>query len=597
MKRAIENLSLKKKIIFYIYIVITPILILISGILMWQKVGQTKSKVNAMQMASLHSLSDSFYIAEQDVINMSTYIAINQRVNYIITSDKPELFNENSRFWSHEEPMQMVTDMLALKGYIKTVALYPENGVNPYLKCIDASSYVQTIDEIKNTDTYNKALELKGKMFWVKVDKGESDLYLGNRNGKLLLCREIYDLSQKKPLAFLTLGIAEEKIENLCLNAMQEDGESIAILSNSVEIITSYGEMPSQEMRNLYQQKNIKSGEHVYENGKYILYSYQADYKSSVVCKVVPKSHLWENISQVIYMPLALLFGVLLGLYPVLIIVSNIVIKPLALVCEAMGKFRRGDFTQQVKVDTNDEIGEVATCFNKMVVDMRQLINTNYVMALREKESELATLQAQINPHFLYNTLDSIYWQANNEGNEEIAERIYSLSQLFRLVLGQGNAMVHVEQECELLYRYLEIQKMRFTKQLNYSIEIDPEISQAFIPKLILQPFVENAVIHGIENALGPCDLVITGRRRNENIEFVISDTGVGMTSAEIDSIWEATQDRAYKSHRMGGYAIKNVKERLELKYQDNFTLHIESQKGKGTKITFILPLEFEREE
>ena len=595
MGKRIKNLSLKSKIIFYIYIVITPILILISGILMWQKVGQTKSKLNAMQMASLQSLSDSFYIAEQDVINMSTYIAINQRVSYIITSDTPDVFNVNSRFWSQEESMQMVTDMLALKGYIKTVALYPENGVNPYLKCIDSSSYVKTIEDIKKTDTYKKALELKGKMFWVKVDKGESDVYLGNRNGKLLLCREIYDLSQKKPLAFLTLGIAEEKIENLCLNAMQEDGESIAILSSSGEMITCYGEMPSQEMENLYQQQNGKLGEHIYENDKYILYSYQEDYKSSVVCKIIPKSQLWENISQIIYMPLALLFGVLLGLYPVLIIVSNIVIKPLALVCEAMGKFRKGDFTQQVKVDTNDEIGEVATCFNKMVVDMKQLINSNYVMALREKESELATLQAQINPHFLYNTLGSIYWQANNEGNEDIAERIYSLSQLFRLVLGQGNAMVHVEQECELLYRYLEIQKMRFMKQLNYSIEVDSEISEAFIPKLILQPFVENAVIHGIENALGPCDLVVMGHKKDQNIEFIISDTGIGMTATEIDSIWEATQDSTYRSHRIGGYGIKNVKERLELKYGDDFTLTIQSDKGKGTKITFIIPLEFER--
>ena len=560
---------------------------------MWQKVTQTKSKLNAMQTASLQSLSDSFYIAEQDVINMSTYIAINQRVNHIIASDEPELFNEINRFWSYEEPMQMVTDMLALKGYIKTVALYPENGVVPYLKCIDSSAPVQTIEDIKHTDTYKKALELKGKMFWVKVDKGESDIYLGNRNSKLLLCREIYDLSQKKPLAFLTLGIAEEKIENLCLNAMQE-GESIAILSSSGEMITSYGEMSSQDMENLYQQQNGKTGEKIYENGKYILYSDQADNKSTIICKVIPKSQFWENISQAIYMPLALLFGVLLGLYPVLIIVSNIVIKPLALVCDAMGKFRQGDFTQQVKVDTNDEIGEVATCFNKMVVDMKQLINNNYVMALREKESELAILQAQINPHFLYNTLDSIYWQANNEGNEDIAERIYSLSQLFRLVLGQGNSMVHVEQECELLDRYLEIQKMRFTKQLNYFIEIDPEISQAFIPKLILQPFVENAVIHGIGNSLGPCDLVVTGHRKDQSIEFVISDTGIGMSPTEIDHIWEVAQDNTYKSHRVGGYAIKNVKERLELKYEDNFTLHIESEKGKGTKITFILPLEFE---
>ena len=115
---------------------------------------------------------------------------------------------------------------------------------------------------------------------------------------------------------------------------------------------------------------------------------------------------------------------------PLLLIISNVFTKPLRHVSEAIRKFSEGDFEQQVEVESQDEIGEVAECFNKMVVDIRTLINENYAIRLSEKESELAALQAQINPHFLYNTLDSLYWQAQGCGNEEMAENILALSQL-----------------------------------------------------------------------------------------------------------------------------------------------------------------------
>lgn len=137
-------------------------------------------------------------------------------------------------------------------------------------------------------------------------------------------------------------------------------------------------------------------------------------------------------------MPLTLLFGLLIGMLPLLFIISNIVTKPLNKLSKAITDVAAGDFEQQVEVTTHDEIGEVAQCFNMMVRSIRELIEQNYVITLQEKESELAALQAQINPHFLYNTLDSLYWQAMEAGNEEVAESILALSQLFRLVLNQG---------------------------------------------------------------------------------------------------------------------------------------------------------------
>ena len=146
-----------------------------------------------------------------------------------------------------------------------------------------------------------------------------------------------------------------------------------------------------------------------------------------------------------------------------------------------------------------------------MVEDIRTLIDENYVITLREKESELAALQAQINPHFLYNTLNSLYWKAMEEGNGEIAESILALSQLFRLVLNQRKKEVTAGQEIELISRYLQIQKVRFSKRLHYEIVMEESVKKAIIPKLIIQPFEENAIVHGFENVTTPCYLKTMG--------------------------------------------------------------------------------------
>lgn len=209
----------------------------------------------------------------------------------------------------------------------------------------------------------------------------------------------------------------------------------------------------------------------------------------------------------------------LLALLPLLVIISNVVTKPLLRLREAIVEVSTGDFDHQVEITTQDEIGEVAQCFNRMVNSIRELIEKNYVITLQEKESELAALQAQINPHFLYNTLDPLYWQAIEADNEDLAESILELSQLFRLVLNQGQSEVSVSHE--------------------------------------------------------------------------IRDTGVGMRQDQIDALWEEEPNQ-YRKQRIGRYAIKNIRERLQRRYQGDFTLEIQSEIGKGTVVILTIPFEEE---
>ena len=406
-----------------------------------------------------------------------------------------------------------------------------------------------------------------------------------------MLCREVFDLAKKKPLAFLTVGISEDTIEELCSGARQSDEETIILYDGSGRKIISYGAEDEKVYEYIQEENLLKvSNGNAVSRGREIFWE-KTERDGWIVCKVLPARDFWYFFKEIIYIPLLLLLGIGFGLLPVLLLVSNVISRPLEKVCIAMEKFRQGDFQQQVEVQTQDEVGKVASCFNQMVVETNQLIHKNYVMVLKERESELAVLQAQINPHFLYNALDSIYWQATDVGDEETAESIYQLAQLFRLVLGQGKNFMTVEREAELLQRYLEIQKLRFGRLMDFEIQIQGDILKEKIPKLILQPFVENAVIHGGENGDEPYQILVTGVLKDGYMEFQIRDTGAGMTREQIAKIWEEDSSKVFAAQRVGRYAIKNVRERLELQYGSDFELHVESEEKQGTTVTVVIPL------
>lgn len=596
IKEKIRNMGIKQKLIFYCYLIIAPILLLISTAMVLRNYYTTlnaQAKVNAR---SVQGLAENIDVLQTDMEDMSTYLYINQDILKILTASDVDELNKDSQLWLNDAPMKMIQDMVALKGYIKTIAIYPENGINPYLKSIDASSYIRDMETVRASDTYKKAIEEKGRVVWRLVKKDSNNTYLSSRSDKLVLYREIFDLTKKEPLGYVIIGAAADKFIDLCETSLQQ-GEGILVLSEDGEELIRCGELDERTIEYLT-GKEFLDGDYRgnvlgVSNGNNNIYCIQKEKGAAIVCKVVPQKGMMSMLGSIIAAPVALLAGFMVGLYPVLMFVSNIISKPLKRLYEAMERFKEGDFEQQIQVDTKDEVGAVSEGFNRMVTDIRDLIEQNYVMALREKESELRALQAQINPHFLFNTLDCLYWRAEESGNEEIGEDIMALSQLFRLVLGQGSGVTNVGTEKDMLETYLHIQKMRFDKRLNYQIDIEEELLLCPIPKLILQPFVENAVVHGFEKSQGECMIIITGRRIGTDMQFEIKDTGDGMTPEQIDKIWNTEDTKRYSGQRIGRYAIKNVKERLALKYgEQGFLLKIDSKPGIGTMVTVRIPME-----
>lgn len=582
--RFINNLSIKKKIVFYTYLVICPILLLITAVMFGHDYKATNDQQRQRGVNRVQSLENSLAKINESVSEMATYICINTNITQILTANNVEELNKNSKLWTDEAPMRFIRDTLAIQGYIKTLGIYPENGVQPYLPCMDSSAYLATMEQVRETEMYKEALEKRGKKCWTVVDKGSSQVYWANQSEKIILYREIYDLAKKRALGYLVIGADAGKYRELCESAMESDGEVVLIFNEESDILLSCGDNV-EELKTLARE-GLENGNTVESIGGYTAFYQTSEDSGQVICLLIPNKTVLSQILDIATTPILMLLGILAGLFPVMLFVSNIVTKPLNKVNEAMVQFRKGDFTQRVYVETHDEVGEVAYCFNQMVEDIKKLIDENYVMELREKESELTALQAQINPHFLYNTLDSLYWQAQEADNEEIAENILALSNLFRQVLGEGKSTTTVAQECNLLSAYLTVQKMRFTKRLNYEIAIEEAINEERISKLILQPFVENAVVHGFENMDKPCSIYVKGRAISEGIEFTIEDTGIGMDGDQVKAMLSTGDTEGYKGHRIGRYAVKNVKERLTLMYHDNFELLVTSALGKGTKIT-----------
>ena len=612
IKQWVNRLGIRRKLIFYGYLTITPVLLIICVGLIFYNYNKSQIERRENNLSSVNTLADGIGVLQADVKDFSTYLCINNDVTLLLKrTEEIAVLNQDAKLWFDKAPMQIVQDMIALKGHIKTIAIYPENGIRPYLRCMDGSAYEDNMDVIHASDIYQQTLQSQSGMLWKRVPKGEGESYQTNRYDKIVLYREIFDLTQKQTLGYIVIGVDETYFQELCENAVKNEQEGVVILDKNGGELIHAGYVDEHVADYLHSseflEQNYGERQSYFTYGNYDIVCNQKSKNASIVCKIVPKYSMETQILDIVYMPMILLIGILIGLLPVLLLISNLVTKPLTRLSVAIQKFSTGDFEQQVLVTTGDEVGLVAECFNKMVQDIKELIDQNYVITLQEKESELAALQAQINPHFLYNTLDSLYWQATEAENEEIAENILALSQLFRLVLSRGQKEVTVEQEMELISYYLQIQKMRFTKRMEYEIALDPLIKNEMIPKLILQPFVENAIVHGFENISTRCNLMVNGvletEKRAEGAEeesqtkymkFTIQDTGVGMTAEQIDKIW-VEEPVQYAKQRIGRYAIKNIKERLELKYHEDFTLEIHSIVGEGTTVILRIPCTMKR--
>ncbi len=248
-----------------------------------------------------------------------------------------------------------------------------------------------------------------------------------------------------------------------------------------------------------------------------------------------------------------------------------------------------------------EELSELANQINVMANRLESLIERSRLEQENLAKSELRLLQAQINPHFLYNTLDAIIWQAESGKSEEVIHLTRSLSDFFRITLSSGADWIPLEREARHLSGYLSIQKTRYRDILNYEIDIPEELQDGYIVKLLLQPLVENALYHGIKTRRGGGFIRVSARREGDQVRFVVEDTGKGMTREELRRVLAAMRSEApamaagIAPAEGSSFGLRNVDTRIRLFYHQEKGLEIESGQG-GTKVSFRVPLKSREE-
>lgn len=289
--------------------------------------------------------------------------------------------------------------------------------------------------------------------------------------------------------------------------------------------------------------------------------------------------------TQLIYAILSLVL--LAAAILISIVLSNEITKPIKMLGKSMKVVETGNFNQVTfEVEYQNEIGHLTKSFQIMVTKIQNLIKQNMEEQETKRKSELRALQAQINPHFLYNTLDSIIWMAESGKNREVVQMTSSLSKLLRKSISNEKEIVTIESEIGYTKEYLTIQKMRYQDKLEYDISVAPEILQKTIVKLVLQPLVENAIYHGIKYEDRKGMLRITGEIAGDAICIQVIDNGRGMEKETLQHILDPKEDGEKRA-----VGVANVHNRIQMHYGKEYGLAYKSQIGVGTTVTVTLPI------
>lgn len=271
-----------------------------------------------------------------------------------------------------------------------------------------------------------------------------------------------------------------------------------------------------------------------------------------------------------------------------LLILSRLITKPLAKLSEGMKQVQSSNFEVRLENDRSDEIGELTDSFNFMVGQIRTLINRVYREQLAQKSAEMEALQAQINPHFLYNSLDSINWMLIERGEMEISSVVVALGKLMQYSMDTRKSLVPLREEYRNARDYLVVQHNRLEDQLDYQLELEPGLEEFHIPKLILQPLIENAIKHGVLESMHRCLVTVRTCRQGDQICITVSDSGAGMNEERLQAYRQLLSGKQEAQNNIG---IRNVARRLQLHFNEQCEFHVESTPGDGTSVSLLLPV------
>lgn len=377
------------------------------------------------------------------------------------------------------------------------------------------------------------------------------------------------------------------------LMSITTDAESRTWLQILMRDIDTLEDRVDDIRRNLESQNSYDKNIEMLDNNIYIMTELvQDDIQYYIYYQTQSIDHLAQRINGNVDAFTFLCIDILLLLLFLLVILTVMIVlgitRPISELSRVTEKVSQGDFTVRARVETADELGAFSDSVNSMTESIQELVDKIKEDERKMRHADLRLLQEQINPHFLYNTLDTIVWLIEGNDSDKAVSMVMSLSEFFRLVLSKGREYISIQEEELHIKSYLEIQQVRYHDILEYEIHIDPQLYQYKILKLTLQPLVENSLYHGIKYKRAKGIITVEGKLEGEDILFKVRDNGVGMEPAELEKLRGEIQKPCKDTEK--GFGLANVNERIRMNFGNEYGMTIDSKPGEGTMVEVRIP-------
>ncbi len=531
--------------------------------------AEKNAAISTQQIIDQVSLNLDSYIKE--MIEISDIIKSNLKSDTYERNDLPEILNVTAK----------------IRKDIVTVVVYSQRG---------------NVVISNPRGVYNKNFEVTKQEWFINlVDNPADNVFLSPHVQRIFedshpwvvsLCRGITYFEDKKPVVLVTVvDMNFSTIEQVCNNVSLGKRGYIYIIDNSGNMVYH----PQQQMIYAGLKTENTMDALIREPGSYFD-DYDGERRIMTIknvgysgWKIVGVSYVDELVTNKKYFNNLILYISLFGIaFEVLasMFISAKISQPIKRLEKQMNKLEKGDFNISVEEKGEDEVRRLSKAFNMMVAKIKMLMDQIITEQEGKRKSELKALQAQINPHFLYNTLDSIIWMNENKNYEGVTVMVAALAKLFRISLSRGHEIICIADELEHARSYLTIQKIRYKDKFEYTIDVEPGLQSERTLKLILQPIIENAIYHGISPLNEKGIIKITVISEGDNILFQVSDNGYGIKPEILKEllVQEST------SYHSGGVGLKNVNERIKLFYGEEYGIEIKSEIDVGTTVCIRIP-------
>ncbi|MHA6484894.1 sensor histidine kinase [Paenibacillus sp. strain BS8-2] len=578
--------KIRTKFLFSFAVMILITVLVISGINYWVSVGVIKRNSNEFSQYLIGQIGINIAKTTTDIEGMTFQQFRNSSLSTVLGQISE---SEVSNYAKDKYINDFLTDLLFLKDYYLSVLI------------IDVNDKEYSIERKPMTGYNDKILE-KSSIATIQENRGRATWFRGD-DDMLFMTKALYDIETSKYVGILALSVESSYISDILTDVHNLMDGDIMILNENNELFVKGNHWSEAAQHYLDQDMYMVDStqrDFEYAGKHFISNMLSTDYDKWKIVQIIDVDHLTRGTESIQYWTISTLIVALLFAFLMAARISKNMTENIRLLHRGMSSFSLDMNHQAIIPRSRDEVGLLTIKFNSMAEKINELFSSVYREKLLKQKAEYRTLQfeykalqAQMNPHFLYNTLETIHSLAKIKGENEIGDLIYLLGKLLRESIRKKGDHITIQEEIEFINDYLSIHKRIYVDRIEVVYELDDRLADCQVPKFILQPLVENAIIYGIEEKPGKSAIHISSYQVEGDLCLAVTDNGIGMDEETVrrilDPAWYESQNGTNKHTNVG---VMSIQKRIRILYGDQYGLTITSEIGVGTTVCIRLPVD-----